>query len=55
MSARVVADVKLASSLKSKAFDETSLRSEPEVQRTLYAAFAALEDAITVRSEAERV
>jgi chromate reductase len=55
MSARVVADVKLASSLKSKAFDETSLRSEPDVRRALYAAFAALEDAITVSSEAERV
>jgi chromate reductase, NAD(P)H dehydrogenase (quinone) len=46
MSARVVADVRLTTSLKSKAYDETSLRSEPDVVRALSAAFAALESAI---------
>lgn len=53
MSANVVADVGLTSSLKSKAIDETSLRSEPDVQRALSAAFAALESAIRRAPQAE--
>jgi NAD(P)H-dependent FMN reductase len=46
MSARVVADVRLTSSLKAKAFDEMSLRSDPDVVRVVSLAFAALESAI---------
>jgi chromate reductase len=50
MSARVVADVKLTTSLKSKAYDEMSLRAEPDVVRVLSAAFAALQSAIDSES-----
>jgi NAD(P)H-dependent FMN reductase len=46
MSARVVADVGLTSSLKARAYDEVSLRSDPEVRRVVSFAFAALESAI---------
>jgi NAD(P)H-dependent FMN reductase len=46
MSARVVADVGLTSSLKARAYDEVSLRSDPEVRRVVSLAFAALESAI---------
>jgi chromate reductase, NAD(P)H dehydrogenase (quinone) len=53
MSARVVADVRLTTSLKSKAYDETSLRSEPDVVRALSAAFAALESAISPENAGE--
>ena len=55
MSARVVADVTLSSSLKAHTFDETSLQSEPDVRRALSAAFAALEAAIVHRPETETV
>jgi hypothetical protein len=46
MSARVVADVSLTSSLKARAYDEVLLRSDPEVRRVVSFAFAALESAI---------
>jgi NAD(P)H-dependent FMN reductase len=46
MSARVVADVGLTISLKARAFDEVSLQSDPDVQRVVSLAFAALESAI---------
>lgn len=52
MSARVVADLKLSSSLKAYTFEETSLQSEPDVLRVLSAAFAALEAAIVNGPEA---
>ena len=55
MSARVVADVKLTVSLKARAFDEASLRSEPDVVRAVSAAFAALETAIRVGQAPEPV
>jgi chromate reductase len=55
MSARVVADVRLATSLRSKVYDETSLCSEPDVVRVLSAAFAALEAAIPAPPETEIV
>ena len=46
MSARVVADVGLSVSLKSRAFDAEALRTEPDVVRVVSAALAALESAI---------
>jgi NAD(P)H-dependent FMN reductase len=46
MSAHVVADVKLTSSLKAAAFDEMSLQSNPDVLRVISLALAALESAI---------
>ena len=55
MSARVVADVGLTSSLKAKAFDEMSLRSDPDVRNVVSLAFAALESAILGSPTAETV
>ena len=46
MSARVVADVGLSISLKSRAFDAETLRAEPEVVRVVSAALAALKSAV---------
>jgi chromate reductase, NAD(P)H dehydrogenase (quinone) len=47
MSARVVADVGLSLSLKSRAFDANTLRAEPDVVRVVSAALSALTAAIT--------
>ena len=55
MSARVVADVRLTTSLRSKSYDEMLLRSEPDVLRALSAAFAALEAAIHLDPEQDIV
>jgi NAD(P)H-dependent FMN reductase len=46
MSARVVADVGLSISLKSRAFDAESLRAEPDVVRVVSAALATLKSAV---------
>jgi chromate reductase len=55
MSAKVVADVRVTDSFKSKALDETSLQSDPDVRRALSSAFAAFESAITNQQGAEAV
>lgn len=47
MSARVVADVGLSISLKSRAFDAEALRAESDVVRAVSAALAALKSAIS--------
>jgi len=46
MSARVVADVGLSISLKSRAFDAETLRAEPDVVRVVSSALSALEAAV---------
>jgi NAD(P)H-dependent FMN reductase len=46
MSARVVADVGLSISLKSRAFDAQALRAEPDVMRVVSAALRALKSAV---------
>lgn len=55
MSARVVADVRLGVSLKAQAFDEASLRDEPDVVRVVSSALAALEAAVRVGPAPEPV
>jgi NAD(P)H-dependent FMN reductase len=55
MSARVVADVRLTNSLKAKAFDEMSLRSDPDVVRVVSLALAALGSAILDSPKVEAV
>jgi chromate reductase len=46
MSARVVADVSLTVSLRSRSFDIAALTSEPDVARAVHSALSALESAI---------